>query len=319
MSKILITGGAGFVGRWVAKNLLEKNNQVWILDNLTNSTELGVQEFRNRLTDFVIGDIKNRKLLSDLFAHKFDICVHLAASINVQDSIDNPQRCFDDNVFGTFNILEECRKHKTKFIFVSSALIYKTVKPQERIKEDYPLASSCPYVVSKIFGEGLTISYYNSYHLPVVILRPFSVYGPWQRSDSEGGVMSIFIDRELKVKPIEIFGDGQQGRDFFYIEDCAEFIARSAFSKNAVGEIFNAGSGEEIKIRALAELIANKKVAIKFIKHPHPHAEIMDMCADSTKAETILGWKAKTTLEEGINKTRGWLEARQSSSITVDK
>ena len=319
MANILITGGAGFMGRWTAKNLIEKGNRVWILDNLSNSSESNIQEFRNKLTDFVIGDIKNRELLSDLFNKKFDVCIHLAASINVQDSIENPQKCFDHNISGSFNVLEECRKHKTKFVFASSALVYKTVKAGERIKENYPLSSSCPYIVSKVFGEQLTFSYYKTYGLPVVILRPFSIYGPWQRSDSEGGVMSIFIDKKLKGKPIEVFGDGRQGRDFFYIEDCAEFIARSVFSEEAIGETFNAGFGEEIKIKDLAELIADKKVGIKFVEHLHPHAEVMNMCADSTKAREILGWRVKTSIEEGINKTRDWLENRQDSPVTVSK
>src|SRR3989338_3466872 len=107
MANILITGGAGFMGRWVAKKLLEGGNQVWILDNLSNCIEHNIEEFRDGLKDFIIGDIKDKKLLSDLFTRRFDICIHLAASINVQESINNPQRCFDDNVLGTFNVLEE--------------------------------------------------------------------------------------------------------------------------------------------------------------------------------------------------------------------
>lgn len=310
MSGILITGGAGFMGRWVAKNLLEKGNRVWILDNLSNSTELNIDEFRSRLKDFIIGDIKDRKLISDLFTHKFEICIHLAASINVQDSIDNPQKCFNDNVLGTFNVLDECRQHKTKLVFVSSALIYVTAKRGEKIKEEHPLNPSSPYTASKIFGENLTISYYRTYHLPVVILRPFSIYGPWQRSDSEGGVMSIFINRKLQGMPIEVFGNGEQSRDFFYIEDCAEFISRATFLGSAVGEIFNAGFGEGVKIKDLAKIIANGKTHIEFTEHPHSQAEVMAMSADSSKAEKILGWKAQTSLAEGIDRTREWLKTQ---------
>jgi nucleoside-diphosphate-sugar epimerase len=319
MSNILITGGAGFMGRWIAKRLIEEKHRVWILDNLSNSTEDNIAEFRHNLAGFIRADIKDRRELAKIFTQGFDICLHLAAAINVQDSIDNPENCFNNNVAGFFNVLEECRKYNTKMVFISSALIYATAKEGEKITEGHPLNPSCPYTVSKIFGENLTRSYYKTYNLPVVILRPFSIYGPWQRSDSEGGVMSIFIERKLKGRPIEVFGDGEQSRDFFYVEDCVDFILKAAFSEAAVGEIFNAGSGEETKIKDLAKMITEDRTAIRFVEHAHPHAEVKSMRADSTKTERILDWKVKTTLEEGINRTRNWLKIQQESPLTVDK
>jgi len=300
------------MGRWLAKHLLDSGHQVWLLDNLSNSAEKNVAEFRGKLSGFVIGDIKNKKLLSAIFKKKFNVCFHLAAAINVQESIDNPEKCFEDNVTGTFNVLEECRRHKTKMVFISSALVYASAKKGELISEEHPLNPSCPYVASKIFGEEMVIAYYKTYKLPVVILRPFSIYGPWQRSDSEGGVMSIFISRKLKGLPLLVYGDGSQGRDFFYIEDCAEFIAKAGFSPKAVGRIFNAGSGEEIKIGKLARIIADGKSGIKFVKHHHPHAEIMHMRADSSKALKLLGWKKRTSLETGIRKTTDWLRRQRN-------
>lgn len=312
MANVLVTGGAGFMGRWVSKNLVDKGYKVWIFDNLSNCTENNIQEFRDKLGGFVIGDIKEREPLSRLFENNFEMCIHLAATVNVQESIDNPEKCFNNNITGTFRVLEECRKYNTKIIFVSSALIYQTAKDGQRTTEDHSLNPSCPYTVSKIFGENLVISYHKTYKLPTVILRPFSIYGPWQRSDSEGGVMSIFIDRKLRGSPIEVFGNGNQGRDFFYIEDCAEFIVRAAFSDQAVGKTLNAGSGQETKIKDLAKLIANGNVDIRFVNHHHSHAEIMNMCADSRKAEKILGWKARVSLEEGINRTTEWLKTRQN-------
>lgn len=319
MANVLITGGAGFMGRWIAKRLIEERHRVWVLDNFSNSTEENIEEFRHKLAGFMIADIKDQAELGKTFAQSFDICLHLAAAINVQDSIDNPESCFNDNVIGTFNVLEECRKHNTKMVFISSALIYEAAKAGEKITEEHPLNPSCPYTVSKIFGENLVMAYYKTYNLPVVILRPFSIYGPWQRYDSGGAVTSIFIDRKLNGRPLEVFGDGEQSRDFFYIEDCTEFISRAAFSESAVGEIFNAGSGKGTKIKDLAKIIADGKVNIRFVKHAHPHAEVMAMCADSTKAEKTLYWQAKTTLEEGINKTRDWLKTQQKSPLGVDK
>lgn len=313
MANILITGGAGFMGRWVSKHFVEKGHSVWVLDNLSNGSAGNIEEFKDKLASIVLGDIKDRSVISSLFEKKIEICIHLAAAINVQESINNPEKFFQNNVIGTFNILEECRKFNTKIVFVSSALVYETTRPKQRITEKHPVYPSCPYTASKIFGEQFTISYFKTYNLPVVILRPFSVYGPWQRSDSEGGVMSIFIERKYKNKPLEIFGDGRQGRDFFYIEDCAEFIEKAAFSEKAVGEVLNAGSGVETKIKDLARIIADGSVEIKMVSHPHLYAEIMNMCADSRKAERILSWKAKTTLKEGIKKTEEWLKSRKKT------
>jgi len=310
MAKVLITGGAGFMGRWVAKNLIDEGHRVWIIDNFSNCTEENIIEFRNKLEAVVKADIKDSTFLSKLFENNFDVCIHLAAAINVQESIDNPGNCFENNVVGTFNVLDECRKYNTKMVFVSSALIYETARDGQAIMEDHPLNPSCPYTASKIFGEELVTAYYKTYNLPMVILRPFSIYGPWQRSDSEGGVMSIFIDRLIKGQPLEVFGDGKQSRDFFYVNDCAEFIVKAAFSDNAIGEIFNAGSGQEIQIKNLAERIAMSKTAIRFIEHHHQFAEIMTMRADSRKAMEMLSWKKKTNLEEGIRQTTDWLKKR---------
>lgn len=310
MVKVLITGGAGFMGRWVAKYLVEQGHRVWVLDDLSNSCAANIEEFRGRLENFVKGDIKDRALISKLFKNHFEICIHLAAAINVQESIDNPEKCFNDNVIGTFNILQGCRRHNTKMVFMSSALIYNSVRPGQLMAEDDCLNASCPYTASKIFGENLVTSYRKTYNLPTVILRPFSVYGPWQKSDSEGGVMSVFIDRKLKHKPIEIFGEGKQGRDLFYIEDCVEFIIKAAFSDAAIGEVFNAGSGEEVKIKELARIIADGSVKIRFVKHPHFYAEIMHMRADLKKAKKILRWKPRITLKEGIDKTTAWLKSQ---------
>ena len=308
MANILVTGGAGFMGRWIAKNLLDKEHKVWILDNLSNGSEKNIEEFKDKLRNFVIGDVKDKQLLSKIFENNFDICIHSAASINVQESIDNPEKIFDNNCVGTFNVLEECRKHKTKMVFISSALVYKTAEPGEKMSEEHPVNILSPYGISKINSENLVMSYFETYGLPVVILRPFSIYGPYQRSDSEGGVMSIFINKKLEGKSLEVFGDGCQGRDFFYIEDCAEFIVTASFSDKAIGQVFNAGSGVEIKIKELAEKIAEDKIEIKFIKHHHPHAEVMNMRSDSSKAENILNWKPAINLEQGIIKTTQWLK-----------
>src|SRR3989339_512674 len=123
---ILVTGGAGFMGRWVSKNLVEKGHNVWVLDNFANCTRENIEEFSGKIAELIEGDIKDKSLLAKLFANNFDVCIHLAASINVQESIDEPEKCFNNNVVGTFNVLEECRRSGTKMLFMSSALVYQS-------------------------------------------------------------------------------------------------------------------------------------------------------------------------------------------------
>jgi len=310
VARVIVTGGVGFMGRWMSKHLVELGHDVRILDNLSNCTEENIRAFRHELGECVIGDIKDRHVLELLFKGGVDVCIHMAAAINVQESIDNPRKCLEDNVVGTFNVLEECRRHRCRIVFISSALVYATADGDQIIAEDHPLNPSCPYAASKISGEKMVIAYHKTYDLPAVILRPFSIYGPWQRSDSEGGVMSIFINNKLMEKSLNIYGDGEQGRDFFYIEDCAEFIALSAFSDKTNGEILNAGSGQEMKIKELARIIGNGEVDIRFVDHHHLHAEIMHMKADAGKAKCLLNWEPKTDLQEGIRKTTDWLASR---------
>lgn len=310
MARILVTGGAGFMGRWVAHEFVKRGCEVWVLDNLSNGAEANIAEFKSKLGGMVVGDVKDRKLLADLFACRFEICVHCAAAINVQESIDCPERCVQDNVIGTFNVLEECRKYGTRMVFISSALVYMTADDDDTIREEHPLHAACPYAASKIAGENFTLAYHASYGLPAVILRPFSIYGPWQRSDSEGGVVSIFIDHALRNQPVSIYGDGEQSRDFFYVEECATFVADASFSKSANGRILNAGSGSETRIKDLALKICGTPDAIKYVKHHHAHAEIMHMRADSTNARRLLGWCCRTSLDEGLRMTREWLAGK---------
>ena len=305
---ILVTGGAGFIGRWVVKRLLDDNNQVWVMDDLSNGSEENLKEFRNNSNlELKIADIKNAGILSKLFNNKFDICIHLAASIIVQESIDNPRKTFENDVIGTFNVLEEARKHNTKFVFMSTCMVYDKASMDGAISETHPTKAASPYAGAKLAGENMTQSYYHAYDLPAVILRPFNTYGPRQKSTGEGGVVSIFIQKELDGDVLNIYGDGTQTRDLMYVEDCAEFVVAAAYSNAVNGEILNAGLGEDITINELAGIICKDRNRIRNIKHIHPQSEIPKLLCDYSKTRKLLGWKPKTSLREGINKTKDWM------------
>jgi len=318
--KVLVTGGAGFIGRWVVKLLLNRNCVVWAIDNLSSGKIENIAEFEeNSRFTFVKGDILNERLLSKLFKLDFKTCIHLAAMVNVQDSIDNPEKNFEVNLRGTFNVLEESKKSGTEFILISTCMVYKKAEDDKPINENHSLCPLSPYAASKIAAEKLSLSYHHTYKMPVTIVRPFNTYGPFQRTDNEGGVIPIFITRSLQGKALYIYGDGTQTRDFLYVEDCADAIVRVSLSDaNAVwGEIINIGTGKDISINDLARLISGRSNKIKHIPHIHPQSEISKLVCDWRKARKILNWEPKTSLEEGINRTKKWIIARESLRLKL--
>ena len=306
---ILVTGGSGFIGRWVVKRLLYDNNHVWVLDDLSNGRAKNIDEFRdNPNLDVTIGDIKDTVLLSKLFKNNFDICIHLAASIVVQDSIDYPRKTFENDVIGTFNVLEEAKKTNTKFVFMSTCMVYDTASANGAISEFHPTKAASPYAGAKLAGENMVQSYYHAYGLPTVIVRPFNTYGPHQKSTGEGGVVSIFVQKDLSDEVLNIYGDGTQTRDLMYVEDCAEFVVQAAHSDAANGEILNAGLGEDITINDLAALVCKDTGRIQYVEHIHPQSEIPKLVCNYSKAKRLLGWEPKTSLIEGIEKLRNWMK-----------
>lgn len=306
--RILVTGGSGFIGRWVVKRLLEDDNHVWVLDDLSNGQPENLDDLKANLSlNITIGDIKDIALLSKLFKNDFDICIHLAASIIVQDSIDNPRKTFENDVIGTFNILEEARKSNTKFVFMSTCMVYDTASADVAILESHPTKPASPYAGAKIAGENMVQSYYYAYGLPTVILRVFNTYGPYQKSTGEGGVVAIFVRSELNGNMLNIYGDGIQTRDLMYVEDCAEFITQAAYSDAVNGEILNAGFGDDITINGLAEMICNDPQRIEHVDHIHPQSEIPRLLCDCSKAKKLLGWEPTIDLPKGIDKLRNWM------------
>lgn len=311
--KALVTGGAGFIGRWVVKELLNRGCEVYVLDNLSNGSEENIEEFKNNplFREFTRGDIKDVKLVDSLFEkHRFDICYHLAASINVQESIDAPEVTFNNDVVGTFIVLEACRRTNTKHVFMSTCMVYDVAKGEKGIDENHPVKPASPYGGAKLAAENMVISYWHAYRLPAVVIRPFNTYGPFQKSNLEGGVVSIFIGKKLKGETLNIKGTGEQTRDLTYVEDCADFVVAAGFSNKADGQILNAGTGKDISINDLARLICPDETKIRHIPHDHPQSEIMKLLCNYGKTKMLLGWEPKVTLEEGIRRTEEWLKGR---------
>lgn len=310
--KVLVTGGAGFIGRWVVKRLLDDGRQVWVLDNLSNGSKSNLEEF-SRNSNFhglITGDVSDRLSIRAIFKHRFDFCIHAAAQINVQESLDNPEKSFKDNVAGTFNVMQSAREYDTRVVLVGTCMVYDTATASRKLSETSPVKSSSPYAASKLAAEYLAHSYYFGYGLPVTLLRPFNTYGPFQKTNMEGGVVSIFIMKLLKGDKLQIFGDGTQTRDLLYVEDCADFIVRAAYSEKTIGQIINAGSGQDITINELARLICPNPERIVHVKHHHPQSEIAKLQCDNTRAKELISWEPRTSLIEGIQKTKDWIQSQ---------
>ncbi|MGP4074873.1 dTDP-glucose 4,6-dehydratase [Halobacillus sp. K22] len=305
---ILVTGGAGFIGRWVVKLLLEEHHNVWVLDDLSNGSIKNIEEllvYKN-FKAFIHGDIKDQKTVENLFYPGIDLCYHLAASINVQDSIDDPETTFNNDTVGTFYLLEQCRKRNVKMVFMSTCMVYDRAD-EKGITEKDPIKPASPYAGAKIAAENMVLSYYYAYGLPVTVVRPFNTYGPFQKTGGEGGVVAIFIKNKLNELPLQIYGDGTQTRDLLYVEDCASFVVQAGYRDEVNGEIVNAGLGRDISINELAEMIASDPSHVRHVEHIHPQSEIPKLLCDYSKAKRLLGWEPAISLSEGIQKTEEWI------------
>lgn len=307
---ILVTGGAGFIGRWLVKKLLEKKHNIWIIDDLSNGRKENLEEFKDNpyLKEIVYDTILNKEALNNLFKNKYDIVYHLAANINVQDSIDFPRKTFFNDSVGTFDLLEHCNAQKCKFVLMSTCMVYARASNEDGISETHPTLAASPYAGAKLSAEHMTLSYHYAYGLPVSVIRPFNTYGPFQKTNGEGGVIAIFIKRLLNEEDLTIYGTGEQTRDFLYVEDCVDFIIKAGESKKSSGKIINAGTGKDITINHLAKVICNDESKIKHVKHIHPQSEIQKLLCNYSLAENLLDWKPSHTLEEGIEKTKIWIE-----------
>ena len=308
--KVLVTGGAGFIGRWVVKRLLDDGHDVWALDDLSNGRLANLAEFEGHSgwQGFTRGDIKDETLLEKLFQNRFDLCYHMGASINVQDSIDEPRQTFDNDVIGTFNVLEMCRRDHVKMVFMSTCMVYDMATDPAGINELHPTKPASPYAGSKIAGENMVLSYWYAYGMPTVVVRPFNTYGPFQKTGGEGGVVAIFIKKALAGETLQIYGSGEQTRDLLYVTDCARFVVEAGYSDKVNGHILNAGLGRDVSVNELASLIEPNPAKIVHVPHIHPQSEIMKLLCDSRKANNLLGWTPAVGLEQGVQLTRDWIE-----------
>ena len=296
--KVLVTGGAGFIGKYLVKSLLEKGNSVTIYDNFSNSTKNSINFLVNIGAKVIEGDItKLDDIVNAIKDH--EIVIHLAAKISVSESISNPSETFKINVDGTNNILIACKKNKIKKLIVSSsAAVYGESSTGIKWVEESTMNPISPYGESKVQMEQKIVEFISKHDINCVILRFFNIYGIGQ-SLEYAGVITKFIKRIMDKKPLEIFGNGLQTRDFVAIYDVIDAIHKaSLYDKRG---IFNIASGKVITIKELAEqmiLLSGKKLEIKFAAGKK--GDIKHSQADISIAKNQLGYSPKIELKKMI-------------------
>ena len=297
--KILVTGGAGFIGSHIVDRLILEKFKVIVVDNFSS----GKRENVNQQAKVNQCDITNSIKLDSIFeVVKPEVVIHHAAQISVQNSLNYPNNDANVNVIGTLNVLQKCVKHSVKkIIYASSAAVYGDPKYLP-VDEEHPLNPLSPYGISKHTPEHYISMFNELYGLDYTILRYANVYGPRQDAEGEGGVVSIFVDRILQQKPISIFGDGCQTRDFIYVEDIAE--ANLLAIKNGSREVINISTNSQTSVNELLKVLS--VINSTFIEPDYQLIRLGDIrhsYLDNNKAQNKLSWQPRYTLFEGLDRT----------------
>lgn len=304
MRKVLVTGGAGFIGSNLVKRLLEDGNSVTVLDNFLSGYRENLVPFSS--VKIIEGDVRDKKAV-EIAMKGAEVVFHLAASVGNKRSIDLPISDAEINVLGTINVLETARKEGVrKIVTSSSAGIFGELKTLP-IKEDHPIEPDSPYGCTKLCEEKLCLAYAKLYDIEAVCLRYFNVYGPNQRFDAYGNVIPIFVFRMFNNEPIIIFGDGEQTRDFVHVDDVVQANIKAA---NAIGVsgAFNIASGTRITINDLVKLITRHySKEIQVIHGDERPGDVKHSLADISLANKMIDYKPIVNLEVGVKEYVEWV------------
>lgn len=316
MKTFLVTGGAGFIGSNFVHHLYERypDYRILVLDLLTYAGSLenlpgGLNhESNSGRLQFWYGDVRNASLVDSL-VEQADVVVHFAAETHVTRSIYDNHHFFETDVLGTqvvANSVLKHIKHVDRFIHISTSEVYGTARAA-KMDEDAPLMPMSPYAGAKAGADRLVYSYFATYNLPAIIVRPFNQYGPRQHLEK---VIPRFITSCLLDEPLRIHGDGSAARDFTYIDDTCRALDCLAHCDRdkVVGEVINLGRGESISLAEMAPLVArmmDKPDAVITCVGDRP-GQVFRHTADAGKAQRLLGWRTEVTFEEGLQRTIAW-------------
>jgi UDP-glucuronate 4-epimerase len=321
--KVLVTGGAGFIGSHVAEYLLERGDDVVVVDEMNDYYDVRIkksnvamltEKYGEKRVQVFVGDICDEDFMESVFeTTRPEWVCHMAARAGVRPSIQDPHIYIHSNITGTTRLLELSHKYGIKnFVFASSSSVYggsKSTYFSEEESVDYPVS---PYAATKKACELLAFTYHHLYKLNISALRFFTVYGPRGRPDM---APFKFIDRVSRGVEIQQFGDGSSSRDYTYISDIVEGIVR-AIDRPHKYQIFNLGKGDGTSLKEFIDLVqkhTGKEAVIKVM--PDQPGDVPYTCADVTKAKSMLGYQAKVSFEEGIRRTAEWYQDAYAHKI----
>jgi UDP-glucose 4-epimerase len=301
-TKVLVTGGAGFIGSNLVKQLVIDDNNVTVLDNFMSGYRSNLDPFPT--IKLIEGDVRDKTVVENAM-QGIEVVFHLAASVGNKRSIDFPNTDAEINVLGTINVLEAARKAGVrKIVTSSSAGIFGELKTLP-IKEDHPIEPDSPYGCTKLAEEKLCLVYAKLYDLEAVCLRYFNVYGPNQRFDAYGNVIPIFVFRMLRNEPLTIFGDGDQTRDFVHVNDVIQANIKAAETIGVSGA-FNIASGTSITINRLVEMITKNNKQVKIEYGPERPGDVRDSLADISLAHQKFNFAPTVEIEKGVEDYIKW-------------
>jgi UDP-glucose 4-epimerase len=307
MSHYVVTGGAGFIGSAIVRRLLQEGaRKVVVIDNLLTGRESNLEEVRGAI-DFERADIRNYEEIARIIRGAA-VVFHEAAIPSVPRSIDDPVPSHEININGTFNVLRAAREGGAgRVVYAASSSAYGDTEVLPKVETMNPRPKS-PYALQKLVGEYYCNIFSEVYGVETVALRYFNVYGPRQDPSSPySGVLSVFMKAILERRSPTVFGDGEQSRDFTYVEDVAELNLKAAYAKGVSGKTINAGNGERITLnQAWALLQAIEGVEIPAVYGPPRTGDVRDSQAETATAIRELGHAPKFSFDKGMRLTLEW-------------
>jgi UDP-glucose 4-epimerase len=314
VQRVLVTGGAGFIGSELVRQLSARGFGVRVVDNLVNGKRENLDGVLNENVELIVADVRDAKSMASLL-RDVEIVFHLAC-LGVRHSIHSPIENHEVNASATLGLLNSARSiGVTRFVYVSSSEVYGTARTAP-ITEEHPTLPMTVYGASKLAGECYTRAFWETYRYPTVVLRPFNAYGPRCHHEGDSGeVIPKFMLRCLAGKPMVIFGDGTQTRDFTFVGDTAGGILAAGLSADSVGETINLGSGKEIQVRELANTIAQAlgRPQTEIVHVESRPGDVLRLLADSSKAKKLLHFESTVALHDGISRLRDWYTSQGKS------
>lgn len=317
MARVLLTGGAGFIGSHVGEALLARGDEVCVLDNFNDFYDPAIKRRNAAVLEaagarVVTGDIRDRELVGELFADEPDVLVHLAAMAGVRPSLLDPLHYEDVNMRGTLVLLEELRKRPaTRHVFASSSSVYgsnERIPFREADEIHHPVS---PYAATKRAGELICFTYHHLYGIPTSCLRFFTVYGPRQRPEM---AIAKFTRMVLDGRPIPFFGDGTTRRDYTYVDDIVAGVV-AAVDRTEGYEVYNLGESATTSLADLVRMIGEAcGVEPKIDRQPMQPGDVLVTCADVSKARERLGYAPSTPVAEGLRRYVEWLRTEGAAA-----